>query len=361
MSNFRPIIARINSSALKANLNQVKALAPNSKVLAIIKANGYGHGIARVAKALSQADGFGVASIDEAIQLRQQGFLHPIVLLEGIYSEAELPLVLSNRLDLVVHCFEQIDYLKSLSKHEQLTIWVKLDTGMHRLGFTSNQIPAFEKSISEVTCSLNINWMSHFASADIEIEFTDIQLKTFLNQVSTKLGAKSMANSAAIQTLPESHLDWVRPGIMLYGAYTMDSAKLSLKPVMTLSSQVIALRWVQQGQSVGYGNSWTAIQLTLIATVAAGYGDGYPRHAPSGTPVLVCGERMPLVGRVSMDMITVDVTALAESVEIGSIVELWGENLAVDEIAKQSGTIAYELLCGVTQRVPREDVMSREK
>lgn len=350
---YRPVKALIHLNALQQNLRQVKIFAPSSKVLAIIKSNGYGHGIERVAAQLAQADGYGVACIDEAIVLRQKGFLHPIVLLEGLFSEAELSIAIQHRLEFAVHSFLQLEWLKNSSIKTPLNIWLKLDTGMHRLGFQVHEIQNVIAELKTLSAPVNIHLMSHFASADESEVFTQKQLSVF-NQVAENLKCpRSIANSAGVQRYPESHLDWVRPGIMLYGACATSETVPGLKPAMTLMSQIISLKWIETNETVGYGQTWQASRRSLIAVVAIGYGDGYPRHAPSGTPVLIHGKRMPLVGRVSMDMITVDVTGLANEVVIGDEVILWGQGLPVDVIADACGTIGYELLCGVTQRVPR--------
>lgn len=350
---YRPVKAVIDLNALQQNLRQAKAFASKSKVLAIIKSNGYGHGIERVAAQLSQADGYGVACIDEAIVLRQKGFLHPIVLLEGLFSEAELAVAIQHRLEFAVHSFVQLEWLKNNQIKAPLNIWLKLDTGMHRLGFQAHEIETVIAELKALPTAVNIHLMSHFASADESETFTRRQLSVF-NRVAESLNCpRSIANSAAVQRYPESHLEWVRPGIMLYGACATSEMVPGLKPVMTLMSQIISLKWVEPSETVGYGQTWQASNRSLIAVVAIGYGDGYPRHAPSGTPVLIQGKRMPLVGRVSMDMVTVDVTELAEKVAIGDEVILWGKGLPVDVIAQACGTIGYELLCGVTQRVPR--------
>jgi len=350
---YRPAKAVIDLNALQQNLRQVKAFASKSKVLAIIKSNGYGHGIERVAAQLSQADGYGVACIDEAIVLRQKGFLHPIVLLEGLFSEAELAVAIQHRLEFAVHSSVQLEWLKNNQIKVPLNIWLKLDTGMHRLGFQAHEIETVIAELKALPTAVNIHLMSHFASADESEAFTRQQLSVF-NRVAESLSCpRSIANSAAVQRYPESHLEWVRPGIMLYGACATSETVPGLKPVMTLMSQIISLKWVEPTETVGYGQTWQASHRSLIAVVAIGYGDGYPRHAPSGTPVLIQGKRMPLVGRVSMDMVTVDVTELAEKVTIGDEAILWGKGLPVDVIAHACGTIGYELLCGVTQRVPR--------
>ncbi|MDX1796385.1 MAG: alanine racemase [Hydrogenovibrio sp.] len=356
MTQYRPIKAEVNLAALRNNLQVVRRLAPNAKVMAVIKSNGYGHGIKRVADQLSACDAYGVASIDEAIALRQHGFLHRIILLEGLFSEAELPVALTHRLDFVVHSFHQLDWLKTLGKNVSLNLWLKFDTGMHRLGFDLADQTKIQAGLSQLKCHVQLQMMSHFSSADTDETYTLEQLNKIQSLSSVFKCPISMANSAAVQCFPQTHLDWVRPGIMLYGARATESALTGLKPAMALKSKVTALKWIDAGETVGYGRTWTAQDKTLLAVIAAGYGDGYPRHAPSGTPVWIRDRKLPLVGRVSMDMITVDVTEIADEIELGDEAVLWGEQVSVDEIADLCGTIGYELLCGVTQRVPRVEV-----
>lgn len=355
---YRPTKALINLPALKNNLEKVKEYAPDSKVLAVIKANGYGHGIERVAQHLSGADAFGVASIDEAMILRQKGFLHRILLLEGLFSEAEIPIVIQNRLDLVIHSDYQLDWLLNNHIDGYLSVWIKVDTGMHRLGFDLQQLQAVISKLENSENEFVIHLMSHFASADESnsqlVDFTMQQLDKFNQSTSHYEYPKSFANSAAMVRYPQSHYQWVRPGIFLYGAGVSGNEKP--KAVMQLESEVIAIKTVQIGESVGYGNTWSAERKSRIAIVAIGYGDGYPRHAQTGTPVLINGEKLPLVGRVSMDMISVDITDSKSSVDIGDVVILWGDELPVDEVAKHAGTIGYELLCAVTSRVPMVEV-----
>jgi len=359
--SFRPIRARIDLAALKHNLKQVRRLAPKSRVMAVIKANGYGHGLLTVAKALNQADGFAVASLDEAIQLRQAGFLHPILLLEGVFSESEWQWVLQHRLDAVVHHREQLESLKNLkipSPAQSPTLWVKVDTGMHRLGFLPSEVPEVKKALKDWP---NQIWMSHFATADENLDFAKQQLEQFLF-LSTEKHPKSIANSAAIQSIPESHLDWVRPGIMLYGAAediqsTQRTQDISpFKPVMHLEAQVIALKQLQAGDCVGYGCSYVANSPVLMAVLAAGYGDGYLRQIANHPDARVAFQhyRLPIIGRISMDMMTVDATAVAIQIQVGDWVQLWGDQISVQEVAGWAQTIPYELLCGITQRVPRK-------
>lgn len=345
----------IDLEALSSNLKQVKAYAPNAKILAIIKANAYGHGMMQVAHQLNQTDGFGVESIDEAIVLRQQGFLHRIVLLEGLFSEEELPLAIQHRLDFVVHCWSQLEWIIKLNPQTPCNLWIKFDTGMHRLGFLPKEWGKVHQALSSLSITHHLHYMSHFATADeVENDFTAQQLKQFNTLTKGVNLPKSMANSAAIQTQPKSHFDWVRPGIMLYGAGDMGQSQCpGLQPVMTFCSKITSLKWIDAGETVGYGQTWRANKRTLVGVVAAGYGDGYPRHAPNNTPVLVNGQRAYLIGRVSMDMVTVDLTSFKDWVKEGDEVVLWGKGLSVDEIAKLCGTIGYELLCGITPRVPK--------
>jgi alanine racemase len=348
----RPICAQINLAALRHNLTEVKKLTPNSKIWAVIKANGYGHGIERVARQLSPADGFAVASLDEALILRQKGFIHRILLLEGVFKPDELPLVEQHRLDMVIHSEHQLDWVLEFECSVPLNVWIKVDTGMHRLGFDPELVDQVLTKLRHKLPNSNFYFMSHFSCSDENDQVTLAQLDVFNTCCKHQGFAKSFANSAAVQAFPNSHFDWVRPGIMLYGAGILPDLIQRFKPVLTFKTEIISLKWIPNGDAVGYGQTWKAPRRSLIGVAAAGYGDGYPRHAPSGTPVLVNGKRVELVGRVSMDMITLDLTDMADHVAIGDSVTLWGEGLSVDEVANKAGTIGYELLCGITQRVP---------
>lgn len=350
---YRPAKAFISLPALRHNLQTVKKMAPNSKVLAVLKANGYGHGIARVAHQFNCADGFGVACIEEAIILRQKGFLHRILLLEGLFSEAEIPLVYQHRLDLVIHSKHQLDWLLASHYEGKIHVWIKVDTGMHRLGFNPEEVDSVIAKLEHSPKQFQIHLMSHLASADESESFTLKQIACFDDASKPYAYPKSLCNSAGLQRFKQAQYEWVRPGIMLYGAGHPLLSQHSLKPVMRLVSEITSLKKVPKGESVGYGNTWQAPRDTYIGVVAIGYGDGYPRHAPSGTPVLIKGQRVPIVGRVSMDMVCVDLTEMAGQVHIGEEAILWGDAaLSVDEVADCAGTIGYELLCGVTQRVP---------
>ena len=367
----RPCQAYIDLNALRHNFFVAKSLAPQSKTAAVVKANAYGHGAIQCAKALEEpADALAVASINEAIELRNAGVKKAIILLEGIFEANELEYAAAHNFWLMVHAQWQLDciinYAKGKSKRK-LSIWLKVDSGMHRLGFDPKQAAAIHTQLKNMpVVNDGVVLCSHFACADTP-ESTANQLQ--LNQLDTieqHLGCPtSIANSAALIALKNSRRDWNRPGIMLYGCSPFASgvidstssngsalSTLDLRPVMSLCSKVISLGAAKAGETVGYSERWIAARDSRIATIAIGYGDGYPLNAPSGTPVIVDGQLTTLAGRVSMDMITVDVTDLP-SVNIGSTVELWGENLSVNTVAKHCNTIAYELLTRMPQRAQK--------
>ncbi len=355
---LRTATAVINQQALIQNFAVIKAITPNSKVLAILKANGYGHGLERIALALPEADAFGVARIEEALALRACGIVAPIVLLEGFFAPEDLAILAVNDLQTIVHNQQQLDAINSATLSSPLKVWLKIDTGMHRLGVSASEFESFYQALSSSkNVAKNIVLMSHLACAD-EPNNHNTQAQIALFNVLTKEHheMKSLANSAAITAWPNSHFDWVRPGLMLYGVSPMQPAQkampslLNLQPVMTMQSSLIAIREIEAGETVGYGAAWQATQKTTIGVIAIGYGDGYPRHAQNGTPVLINGRRVPLVGRVSMDMITVDLGEQSTD-SIGDIVILWGEGLPIEEIASCATTIPYEILCNITRRV----------
>lgn len=353
----RPARARIDLSALQDNISLVKQAAPNSRIMAVVKANAYGHGILPVARALQGADAFAVASVEEALTLREAGIRKAIVLLEGVFNEDELRLADQHRLQCVVHNEAQIDWLERSRPVNQYRVWLKVDTGMHRLGFDPKQAPAQYRRLAGLPCvEASPGWMSHLACADEpDRPETGRQAALFRSLVEAQPGPRSLANSAGLLTRADTHHDWVRPGIMLYGASPMAhgvACPVALKPVMTLSSELIAVHRRRAGDAVGYGGSFVCDRDRRIGIVAIGYGDGYPRHAPTGTPVLVNGKRCSLLGRVSMDMISIDLTD-QPAAQTGDPVVLWGEGLPLDEVAQRAGTIGYELLCGVTTRVVR--------
>ncbi|MCM2678668.1 alanine racemase [Echinimonas agarilytica] len=352
-------VATISRAALAHNLQRVREYVPNCPVMVMLKANAYGHGIVEVAKALADADAFGVARLQEAVTLRKAGFKQRIVLLEGFFCDRELPLICELSLEAVVHQQWQIDALSQATLSQPIRVWLKVDSGMHRLGIPPEAVtPALQqlKLLPHVLADMNM--MTHFACADdLSSGMTATQIKSFNTQLKTfksicPSGEVSLANSAAIVAHKQSHQGWVRPGIMLYGASPMLNGSAEdhqLMPVMSLTSKVMAVRNLKANETVGYGATWSSDKNTRIAVVAIGYGDGYPRHAANGTPVLINGQRCALVGRVSMDMITVDIGLV--DVAVGDDVELWGSGLSANEVAASAGTIAYELFCSVTQRV----------
>ena len=344
----------IDLPALRHNLQQVRRLAPDSRVMAAIKANGYGHGLERVALALPDADGFGVASIDEALELRAIGVKQAITLLEGFFHADELPLVEQHALDLVLHHASQVAELQRHTFSQPLRVWLKIDTGMHRLGVEPAQVAGLWQQLLSHPGLLPLGQMTHLACADeLESPMTWQQLALFAELTQTLGGIKAIANSAGIIAWPQSHAEWVRPGIMLYGVSPLlgnHGAAHDLRPVMTLRSELIATRWIAAGEAVGYGATWRCPEAMPVGVVAVGYGDGYPRHARNGTPVLLNGHEVPLIGRVSMDMITVDLRSQPEA-RIGDPVVLWGRGLPIERVAEAADTIAYELLCGITRRV----------
>ncbi len=354
-----PLIrAVIDSHALHHNLRVIRARASRARVIAVVKANAYGHGLASTALALGEADALAVARLEEALALRAAGIGTRIVLLEGVFSPAELDEALYERLDLVVHDSSQIELLERAPQAAQLPLWLKIDTGMNRLGFGARDFPAALARIRDLNPPPGeLRLMTHLSCAnEREDQITRAQLQRF-RAVTRGLDYEvSIANSAAIFGAVPTGCHWVRPGLALYGASPFadcSAQSLGLKPVMTLMSSVITVRRVARGESVGYGGHWVAPRDSLIAIVAAGYGDGVHRSLANGAAVLVNGARVPLAGRVSMDMLAVDVSTLAD-VRVGTPVVLWGEGLPVEETAQHAGTIAYELLCSVSPRVPLE-------
>lgn len=351
----------INRDALRHNLKRVRELAPHSAVLAMVKADAYGHGVKMVAETLSDTDAFGVAFLEEALALRDAGITQPVALLEGVFSAAEMAEAVKKSCMVIVHQPEQIVWLEQCQAVGKITVWIKIDTGMHRLGFKPEHVQAAHDRVRAARVTGDVGLMTHFATADMpDRTQTEHQIACFqsvyqsLNCNKENRLLVSLCNSAGILEWPDVQGDWVRPGIMLYGSspFAAKTAKeLGLQPVMTLSSRLIAINEVAQGEPVGYGATWRAERNTRIGVVAIGYGDGYPRHAQSGTPVLVDGHRVPLVGRVSMDMITVDLGTLP--VQVGAPCVLWGEGLPVEEVATAANTLSYELFCKVTARVHR--------
>ena len=353
----RPARACIDLRALQHNFQRVRQAAAGSRIMAIIKANAYGHGLLRVAQSLPGADAFGVASPEEGIALREAGFDRRIVLLEGPFSGDDLVLVSGYRLDVVIHHASQLDMLEQAGLKRPLDVWLKLDTGMNRLGFEPAAVAELLARLQGIEQVASVRFMTHFACADEpDNDTTRQQSDRFMAALAALSGEHSLANSAAILAWPDTHADWVRPGIMLYGASPLieqSAAALDLRPVMTLASNLIAVKPCRAGDAVGYGGDWRCPEDMSVGVAAIGYGDGYPRHAPSGTPVLVNGQQASLIGRVSMDMICIDLRG-HDNAAVGDEVQLWGKALPVEEIAAAAGTISYELLCGISHRVQME-------
>ncbi|MBE3932702.1 alanine racemase [Vibrio parahaemolyticus] len=358
MSYMKAAKACIDLSALKHNLQRVKAQAPESKVMAVVKANGYGHGLRHVAKHANHADAFGVARIEEALQLRACGVVKPILLLEGFYSPGDLPVLVTNNIQTVVHCEEQLIALEQADLETPVVVWLKIDSGMHRLGVRPEQ---YDEFISRLKTCPNVakplRYMSHFGCADeLDSSITPQQIELFMSLTSGCQGERSLAASAGLLAWPQSQLEWVRPGIIMYGVSPFSDKTahdLGYQPVMTLKSHLIAVREVKKGESVGYGGIWTSERDTKVGVIAVGYGDGYPRSAPNGTPVWVNGRTVPIAGRVSMDMLTVDLGPDATD-KVSDEAILWGKELPVEEVANHIGTIAYELVTKLTPRVEME-------
>lgn len=350
----RPSWVEIDLSALQANYASAKA-AHGARVFAVLKANAYGHGAQACAQALTpQADGFAVAFVEEALALRQAGIQAPILVLEGAFAADDVQLAAQHQLWLVVHQASQVALLEQ-HQGQALHVWLKVDSGMHRVGFAPQDIPSWHTRLAQCPKVAQISALTHLARAD-ELqapEHTQAQLQAFEQATHNLPGWRSVSNSAAILSWPQAHRDWARAGLMLYGVAPCASASATtLRPVMALKSRIFAQRWLEVGQPVGYGAIFTAQRRTRVGLVAIGYADGYPRSTPNGTPVAVAGQLTQTIGRVSMDMMTVDLTDLPESIGIGAEVELWGQHVSIATIAAANNTIAYELMCHV-QRVPR--------
>ncbi len=348
----RPLQATISLPALRHNYFVAKRLAPRSKVFAVVKANAYGHGLERVARALERADGFATLELEGAVALRERHPTLPILLLEGFFEPAELVTLVGSNLATVVHCEEQLQMIELDRAARPLDVWIKVNTGMNRLGFAPDRVRNVIERLEACRAARSVTLMSHFATADAP-PGVDEAMRRFHSASAGLRLPRSLANSAALFAHPGSHAEVVRFGIGLYGATPfMDrpARTLGLRPAMTLASRLIAMQDLAAGETVGYGGGFRAEIPMRIGVVACGYADGYPRHAPSGTPVLVAGARTKTVGRVSMDLTTVDLTPVP-SAQVGSPVVLWGEGLPVDEVAIAAGTIGYELLSKVAPRV----------
>jgi len=349
---MRPLFATIDSAALRHNLGVVRKHAPRSKVLAVVKANAYGLGLLRAAAALAEADGFALIEIENALRLRQAGYKQPIVLLEGFFGDKDLELSAQNGFSVVVHSMSQVDALDALADDAKLDVLVKVNTGMNRLGLSAQDFPRAMSRLRRNPRIGSVMLMTHFASAD-EARGVEWQMQALRSLSGWADLPKSLANSAAILRYPDTHADWVRPGIMLYGCSPFagrTGAEDGLKAAMTLESRLIAVQELKAGDSVGYGGLFRAERGMRIGVVACGYADGYPRHAPNGTPVGVAGRMAGTVGRVSMDMLCVDLSEIPEA-GAGARVVLWGEDVPVERVAEAAGTVGYQLLCALAPRV----------
>lgn len=348
-------IASINLMALKHNFSLIKKVAPSQFIWAMIKSNGYGHGLLRVAKILSEADAFGVACMEEAMTLREAGIKTPIVVMRGFSNERELLEFVHYHLSAVIHQPDQVRLLEIHHLVSPLSVWLKIDSGMHRLGFSIEEISSvYQRLQQSISVWKPIGLMTHLADADnIDHSFTESQINQFFTVTENMEGPRSIVNSAGLLSYPNALVDWVRPGILLYGISPFSSEngmERNLRPVMTLSATILAIKQCRKDDIVGYGCAWRCPEAMPIGIVEIGYGDGYPRHAPNGTPTLLNEKVCPLIGRVSMDMIAIDLRSQPNS-QIGDKVILWGDELPVERIAEKAGTIGYELLCNITQRV----------
>jgi alanine racemase len=357
----RPIRATIRLSALRHNFALARRHAPKSRIWAVVKANAYGHGLKRVAQALSDADGYALLDLNEAVRLREAGISKPILLLEGVFQPADLALADRYGLTLVVHDLEQILMLERARLLSQVAVVLKLNTGLNRLGFAGARVRAAHSRLQASGKTAAISLMTHFADADGPAGI-DAQLARFSEWTKGLPGEVTLANSAVVLRYPQAHADWVRPGIMFYGCSPfadVSAEVLGLQPVMALTSEIIALQDLKPGDRVGYGGTFEARSAMRIGVVACGYADGYPRHAPGlidrSTPIVVAGRRTTTVGRVSMDMLCADLSAVPEA-RVGSAVTLWGDVLSADEVAASAGTVSYELLCALAPRVPQVEV-----
>ncbi len=351
----RPTSATIHTDALRHNLGVVRARALHSRVMAVVKADGYGHGLERVARALEGADAFGVASISDAERLRAVGLSQPIVLLSGFDDPDDLPQLRRLNVDTVVHQAAQLAMLEQAGTGDPIRCWLKVNSGMHRLGFVPDDVSDAHARLSALrVVADDIVLMTHFASSDeFDNPQTRDQMRVFAEATSGLSGPRSLANSAAVLGWPDAHGDWVRPGGALYGVSAVEGrtgAEFGLQPAMTLSTKLLAVNRICKGERIGYGATWQCPEDMPVGVAAIGYGDGYPRHAPAGTPVLVNGARADIIGRVSMDLMTIDLRG-QRNAKPGDPVTLWGPELPVEIVGAAAGTIGYELICSITRRV----------
>jgi alanine racemase len=349
---MRPLVATIDSSALRHNLGVARRHAPRAQVLAVVKANAYGHGRARAAAALADADGFGVVEPEAAVELRESGWRKRIVLLEGFFDPSDLALLARHDIATAVHSLDQVAALAALPEGAKLDVLLKVNSGMNRLGLSPGDFAKARERLAGHPRVGSLTLMSHFAEAD-EARGVEWQMQRLRRFPGWDMLPLSLANSAAILRYPETHSGWVRPGIMLYGCSPfpgMTGEESGLKPAMTLESRLIAVQDLQPGETVGYGGQFRADRAMRIGVVACGYADGYPRHAPNGTPVRVAGKMTGTVGRVSMDLLCVDLSKVEEAGP-GAPVVLWGEGVPIERVAAAAGTVGYELMCALAPRV----------
>ncbi len=350
------VTATVNLSAVQHNLRQVRKLAPSSRVMAAVKADAYGHGAVPVARALDEAgvDTLAVACMEEAQELREAHLRAPIALLEGVLSPDEAALAAYEGLQVVVHAFWQIELLEAMPSGSNIAVWFKLDSGMHRLGFPLDAVPRLRQALARHPSWRFQGWITHLARADeTEASATLDQIGAFDRALAGVPGARSIANSAGLIAWPSARRDWVRPGLALYGASPLPGktgAELGFQPALNLESRILAIRTYEAGEPIGYGASYVCPERMPIGVVTVGYADGLHRALPNGSPVIVRGRRAPLAGRVSMDMITVDLRGIADA-QVGDPVLIFGEALPAEEVAERAGTIPYELFCGLTNRV----------
>jgi alanine racemase len=351
----RPLIATIDLSALRHNLTVAQRNAPHSKIWAIVKANAYGHGLERGMRALAAADGLGLIEVDGAIKLRQSGWQKPILLLEGCFSPDDLMIVAENQLEIAVHCEEQIKMLEMSKIASAVDVHLKMNSGMNRLGFKPEVFRSAYTRLKAIPVVRKISFMTHFANSELDnnaVMPLAEQVRRFTVATEGLTGERSLSNSAADMLHPEVAADWVRPGIMLYGGTpgNKTAQEFGLRPAMTLTSEIIGIQEIRKGDAVGYGSRFVADKPMKIGVVACGYADGYPRLAPTGTPIIVDGVKTRTVGNVSMDMITVDLSVVPNA-HVGSRVTIWGDGLPIDEVAQSAGTVGYELMCALAPRV----------
>jgi alanine racemase len=349
----RPVLAQINLAAMRKNLRIAREKSAGAQLLAVVKANAYGHGLLRVLPALSDADGLALLELDAAISLREHHYARRILLLEGFFGADELPEIALRRLAVVVHHTEQVRMLETTQLTRPLEVFIKINTGMNRLGFRPSEVREVADRLSASPSVAALRLMTHLARAEDEDGLRE-QMQTLDDACKGLPYPRSIANSAGVVRFSEVGGDYVRPGIMLYGSspFPYDTAEmLGLSPVMTLRSQLVAVQDLKANASVGYGAGYTAARAHRVGVIACGYADGYPRHAPNGTPVLVCGKKVRTAGRVSMDLMTVDLSEVPDA-GVGSPAVLWGDALSVDDVAAAASTVGYELLCAVSPRVP---------